>query len=192
MQGICTMAARTDITPELLRQLFDYKPSTGELFWKRLEYGTGWFSDHAIRIHNAYRIGLKAFLWKDGKGYLCSSLNYKRFTAHRAAWAIVHGELPPVIDHIDGDILNNKIDNLRAVTQKVNCRNARLSVKNKSGVSGVHFNKNSMKWVARIGNGERRLSLGAFSNFEEAVSARKDAERKLGYHQNHGRRIVSC
>lgn len=49
---------------------------------------------------------------------------------------------------------------------------------NTSGVTGVSFNKKSDKWEAYIGIDNKRIHLGKFNDFEDAVSARKEAEEK--------------
>lgn len=55
-----------------------------------------------------------------------------------------------------------------------------------SGVLGVNWNAQRERWVARIGNGNERVNLGSFANFEDAVSARREAEKRFGYHAKHG------
>lgn len=65
----------------------------------------------------------------DGVGYIC----------HRIIWEIFNGPIPDglIIDHIDGNPQNNKIDNLRLVTHKQNARNSRKRSHNKTGFTGV-------------------------------------------------------
>ena len=62
---------------------------------------------------------------------------------HRIIWSL-HFNLPPdsVIDHIDGNPWNNRIENLRAVDMKINSRNMKKRSTNTSGVTGVHFKQN--------------------------------------------------
>lgn len=63
------------------------------------------------------------------------------FSVHRVVWILHHGEIDSrmVIDHIDGDTSNNKIGNLRLISQKENTRNRKQLKNNKSGVPGVFF-----------------------------------------------------
>jgi hypothetical protein len=178
------MTARIDITPESLRQLFEYNPDTGHFTWRRIDYGVAGFSDHYVRIHNAYRYGKAAFLSPDKHGYLGCILKERRFAAHRAAWAIVHNELPPVVDHLNGDPSDNRIVNLRGTTQASNSRNCKLRASNKSGVPGV--TSIGKKWRATIGFGGVKKSLGCFDDYEAAVAARKKAEFMYGYGPNSG------
>lgn len=68
-------------------------------------------------------------------------INGVAFVAHRVVWKLVNGTISDsmVIDHKDGNQLNNTIDNLRLVTQTVNNRNHRKQSNNKSGETGVRL-----------------------------------------------------
>jgi len=97
---------------------------------------------------------------------------------------MVHGRWPTVeIDHIDGDRGNNHPDNLREATRQVNARNCALGKDNTSGAKGVFWSCG--KWRATI----LKKSIGRFDTFDEAVVARKAAERLHGFHPNHGRAV---
>ena len=126
---------------------------------------------------------------RDGKGYLTVSLNGVNYKAHRVAWLLHYKE--PLgnfqIDHIDGDKSNNRIKNLRLVNNRENGMNQRKRKDSTSGVTGVCWNKKDGVWVAYISKNEKRKHLGSFKDKFEAVCARKSAERKLGYHENHGK-----
>ena len=63
----------------------------------------------------------------------------KRRYTHRVVWEIFNGEIPEnmEIDHIDGNPLNNRIDNLRLVSRIVNARNSKMNSRNTSGIAGV-------------------------------------------------------
>lgn len=65
----------------------------------------------------------------------------KRRYTHRVVWELFNGEIPEnmEIDHIDGNPLNNKIDNLRVVSRKINSRNSKMNSRNISGIAGVSF-----------------------------------------------------
>ena len=65
--------------------------------------------------------------------------NKNRYKAHRIVWVLHHGSIDPdlYIDHIDGNPFNNKISNLRLVSPTENSRNAKMHVRNKTGVTGV-------------------------------------------------------
>lgn len=75
-----------------------------------------------------------------------------------------------VVDHIDGDTLNNKSSNLRAVTQQQNCQNQRVRKNNASGERGVRFDEGKNRWIATVfvrGKAYRKVK----KTFEEAVEA---------------------
>jgi len=108
---------------------------------------------------------------------------------HRVLWADANGPIPAgmQIDHINGDTLDNRLENLRLVTHKDNARNAKRRSDNKSGVTGVHWKKKNQKWTAQIKDNGKQVYLGLHDDWFEAVCARKSAEKRLGYHVNHGR-----
>jgi hypothetical protein len=91
-----------------------------------------------------------------------------------------------VTDHINGDGLDNTRLNLRTVTSLGNSKNRRISSNNTSGHMGVKLNKNNT-YYAYIMVDNKQINLGTYSNFEDAVTARKEAEILYGFHENHGR-----
>lgn len=92
-----------------------------------------------------------------------------------------------IIDHIDGDPLNDKWENLRRGDKSVDQRNARLSSRNTTGVAGVKFMPKESQYHAYIGTGESgQKYLGCSDDFFEIVCVRKSAEVKLGYSDRHG------
>jgi hypothetical protein len=82
------------------------------------------------------------------------------------------------IDHINGDKLDNRRENLRLATRREQSMNPSdpLSVRNTSGYRGVHFTKATQKWSAQIGVAHRQVYLGQFETIEEAIEARRIAE----------------
>lgn len=82
------------------------------------------------------------------------------------------------VDHINHETTNNTRDNLRIVTNSENTMNRNINSNNTSGVTGVNFEKSSRKWIARIQVDGKRIRLGYFAHFEDAVKARKEAEEK--------------
>jgi hypothetical protein len=156
------------ISAEYAREILDYNPETGEFRWKVRDNVQGYWN---------YKYAGKLAGTMQNKGYVQISINYKCFLAHRLAWLITHGEWPPdQIDHRDGDRTNNRINNLRLATNQENIRNSKTKVNNTSGVSGVCFHNRRKKWRARIRANGKRINLGLFGLFEDAVIARKQAE----------------
>lgn len=178
-------------SPELLRKLLRYEPETGKLFWRERtpdmfedgEQGAEW----ACNRWNSRYSGKEAFATIDGRGYKQGSIFGRNYRAHRVIWAMVYGEWAEEIDHIHGVKDDNRISELRAVTHVQNGRNKKRPSTNTSGVVGVRWNKRRQKWHARITVGGNQNHLGLFTDFDEAVAARKVAEVKYGFHENHGR-----
>lgn len=114
---------------------------------------------------------LAGTLRKDG--YIGIYINKKYHFAHRIIWEIHYGEIPEglVIDHIDGDRSNNKIDNLRICTFQENHFNRGKQSNNKSGFKGVSWHKQKQKWVAQIKLDGRNKFLGFFTDPERAYQA---------------------
>ena len=112
------------------------------------------------------------------RGYLYVVIEGKLVLAHRAAWIAVHGEIPKamVIDHINREKIDNRIANLRAVSQSNNTANAKLSSVNTSGYRGV--SKRGSKWQAYINLDGKRKHLGYYESPEEAYKAHVFAARK--------------
>ena len=189
------MAAKPLPSQEVLRQLLRYEPETGKLFWRERSVDTftstatrsaGW----KARNWNSKLAGHEAFAVPKPNGYLHGNLTLpgcgkQNLYAHRVIWKMVMGSEPEFVDHINGDRADNRISNLRAVTKSENCRNARPSGRTGRAV-GVHKSVTKGKWCAVIGIGDQSIHLGTFDTFDEAYSARKQAERHHGFHPNHG------
>lgn len=181
------MADKLLHSPETLRQLLRYEPETGKLFW--IARDSRWFKTDGWRdAWNTRWAKAEAFSSISNNGYRVGHVLSEKYQAHQVAWVIYYGEWPNIIDHIDGDKLNNKIDNLRNVDAATNHRNRVISKVNISGAAGVGWVHKAGKWVARIRENGKTTTLGAFVDYEDAVAARKAAEIRLGYHANHGRK----
>ena len=125
-----------------------------------------------------------------GITYLKLNLDGKTYYVHRIIMIMNGYKISDSdhVDHIDGNALNNKLENLRIVNNKENHRNQKLNANNKSGIPGVYFQKSRDCWLVSICNDGNELFLGRFKSFFDACCARKSAEFKLGFHPNHGRR----
>ena len=86
------------------------------------------------------------------------------------------------VDHENGNKSDNTIKNLRLATHANNTKNRKLSKNNTSGKSGVVWvekNKNwTPYWESNIRINGRRIYLGCFTNKEDAIKAREEAEIK--------------
>lgn len=163
-----------------LKDVFSYNHETGRFIW---------LDRKDLSPPNRSRIvGTEAFLSESEHGYLYARLRYKKIYAHRAAFAICNGRWPVGdVDHINGDRKDNRILNLREVSRQDNMRNAKKSQRNTSGTTGVIWNKAAQKWSAQIGVDRGSCYLGLFESKDAAIEARLNAERRFGFHANHGR-----
>lgn len=136
-----------------INQSFYYKD--GNLHWKKASKGTkkdakaGWKSKSCIQIE----------------------LNQKNYKAHRLIFLLHYGYLPAIIDHIDGDPHNNKIENLREATQAQNLMNTKLRSNNTSGYKGVSYIQKTKKWCAQADFDRKHYYLGVFDRKEDAINA---------------------
>lgn len=162
---------------EPFNEYLRYEPESGKLFWKKAP---------------GKRIKVGAEAGSIGqKGYVIIGLKSKGYKAHRIAWCLVKGSWPAQeIDHINGDRADNRLANLRSVSRAKNQRNQKMPSTNTSGVVGVCRHNQSSKWRAEIYASGKQVCLGVFDEKAEAVAARKAAERKYGYHPNHGRQVT--
>jgi hypothetical protein len=121
--------------------------------------------------------------WINPNGYVMIGINSKTYRAHRLAYLYMKGFFPKNIDidHIDRNKLNNSWHNLRLVSRQCNSRNAHISSKNTSGVTGVCYNNKYKKWLSHIKISGKLLNIGLYSNFYDAVKGRWDAEVKYNF-----------
>jgi len=114
-------------------------------------------------------------------GYIGMYHKGKYLMVHRAIWVMHNGEIPDgyIIDHIDRNRANNKIENLRLVTPTENNFNREKQSNNKSGRKGVSWHKQKGKWVAQIKIEGRNKFLGFFDSLEEASKVYQEQAKVL-------------
>lgn len=157
-----------------LKALLSYEPDTGHFKWL-VERGRG--------IKPGDLAGSIAPI-----GYRVISINNRLYYAHRLAWLYSFGVWPDgQVDHINGFRSDNRIANLRVVSNRENHKNMKLRCDNTSGVNGVYWSKINKRWHSQIVHDGKLIFLGGFANLEDAAAARKKAEIANGYHGNHGR-----
>lgn len=160
----------TRLTVQLAKENFSYDPSTGDLF----------------RITSN---GLsKPYRATDAYGYIYVEFKGRQYKGHRIIF-MVQGIDPEglEVDHIDGIKTNNRWENLRLVSHHENLKNRRRRKANSSGIVGVRNDRG--RWAAIICVEGKYKHLGSFETKEEAAQARKEAEKKYGFHENHGGKI---
>lgn len=130
----------------------------------------------------------EAFTTPHIRGYRAGRILGQSHLAHRVIWLLATGSWPEgQIDHINGVRDDNRMCNLRVVDSAENSKNQGRYKNNKSGVTGVLWHKSMAKWRSQIRINGREIHLGYFTDFDAAVAARKAADVKFGFHENHGR-----
>ena len=103
--------------------------------------------------------------WFVSNGYCCNS---KGKYLHRIIMTASSNE---IVDHINGNKLDNRKCNLRFVTKSQNGQNRKCK--------GVTFDKKRKKWAATIVVNRKKYFLGRYNTEQEALLARKNGEVKL-------------
>jgi len=128
---------------EFIKHYLSYDANTGNLIWLRTR-------------SNRASVGSKAGC-VNTQGYSVVQVGGCLMYHHHIAWALYHKEWPMnEIDHINGNRNDNRIANLRLVTSSQNSFNMRLSIRNTSGIKGVHWDDVRKKWEISIKAGAKR------------------------------------
>lgn len=151
------------LTHKRLTELLEYKPDTGEFFWK-------------FNRTRGVKKGDKAGSAKNSTGYVQIGIDGIRYTGHRLAWFYMHQKWPYVIDHINQVRHDNRLVNLRNGCYVKNGQNRKVNVNSTTGVSGVSFKKSRNKFRANININGKTYEIGSFDNLELAKEARQFAE----------------
>lgn len=142
---------------EEISSLFEYDSESG-LFFRKIgagSYRKDW--TQGTRQSNGYRFFI---------------VNGKKYLAHRLAFLLTHGSYPSgVIDHVNGIRSDNRICNLRDVTQGDNTKNTHVRLEKKKKFSGCTYDSKRNKWRAEAKIKGKRYSLGRFTTEIEAHEA---------------------
>lgn len=145
-----------------LLSLLDYDPSTGDFRWV-CDKGRAKKGDIAGSINNGYRL---------------IKIGQRKWQAHRLAFLIMEGQLPPhQVDHINKVRSDNRWANLRHATHKQNHENRTVHE-----MRGVRFEPDRGKWLVRIKHHGITRNLGRYASLDEAILARRKAEKELFTH----------
>ena len=120
---------------------------------------------------------IKSLLWRVGaNGYIISQYPGDiHILLHRL---IVNAQKGDIVDHINHKKYDNRKVNLRVASQEYNMMNAETRSDNTSGRKGVWRDKRTGNWVAEIYVNKKKINLGHFKRFEDAVKAREKGEEK--------------
>jgi len=138
---------RLEVSQERVLELFKYED--GKLFRRSDNKEMGIYS---TKHHRYARIVI------DGKDH----------KLHRIIFLYHHGYLPDIIDHINGDRYDNRIENLREANTYQNRQNSRIYSTSKSGVKNVCWAENCQKWRVTFSINGKRKTFGYYVDLEEA------------------------
>jgi hypothetical protein len=132
-------------------------------------------SGQVIYIDNEDYYLVKDRVWHITKaGYAANTLKKRERTSARVLLMhrlIMQAPANMEVDHVNGNPLDNRKENMRLCTHHQNMMNKATYKNNKSGYKGVSWHKPSSKWVARIKSGEKYLHLGLFHDVKDAYNA---------------------
>ena len=157
------------MTPELLDNLFKY--DDGFLYWKKRPHNRG------VRAIVGEKAG-----YIDAKGYQSIQILGKAYKTHRLVFMMFNGYFPQTVDHIDGDKLNNRIENLRGATISQNCANRGAPKNSSTGIKNVSYRPRDDKFIVSV-NGKH---IGQYADLElanlVAVMAREKYHKEFAHH----------
>ena len=145
---------KNKITQDYVKNLFYFKD--GNLFWKK---PTG----HRIKIGDQAGSVNKT-------GYLYVGINNTSYRVHRLVYLYHHGYLPKFVDHINGNRVDNRIENLRDCSSSENNQN-RIKKIATSKWYGVCWAKKENRWKAQIQVNHTNKHIGYFATEDEAARA---------------------
>ena len=147
------------LSKDLIRDLFDY--ADGKLFWRKSRGTRGVAGAVAgcapIKSHAYHRV----------------VINRRVMYRHRLVWVWHNGAIPDglVVDHINGDTTDDRIENLRLATHRQNACNRKVHTNNKSGYKGVDYVPQFGGFRAVIYVDGKQRHLGIFDSPEKAHQA---------------------
>jgi len=167
---------------DFLKSIFIYDEIEGTLSWKRRDGVPEWW--------NTRYAGAKPKA-VDALGYIRAKITYKEWSGyvsvHRVCFLLHNGYLPKIVDHIDGDVKNNKASNLRPVNDMTSAWNRKANSGTATGMKGVSvikYTRGPSKggicgYASSIGHNGKREYIGFFKTASEASDAYRAREIEL-------------
>ena len=141
------------MTHEECIKLFNYDKESGKLYWK-------------VKPNDRTQAGAECGTVMNG-GYIHITYKGKKYLAHRLIWFLQNGTWPEKqLDHINGSRTDNRFNNLREVTNRINANN--LKQHRKGHLVGSSFDKRRLKWQSYIKIDNTKKHLGYFQTQQEA------------------------
>jgi len=159
----------TTLTQEEAHRLFEYRD--GVLYWR----------ERPVQSRKA-KGNMEA--GTQSHGYKKVTVDQRRYYVHQIVFLMHHGFIPKIVDHVDQDKNNNRIENLREANKAINSLNRPIQPNNKSGYKGVFWNKQKQKWQAGLYISGKRIHCGFFDELGLAAEfvdlARQMAHGSIG------------
>jgi len=131
-----------------------------------------------VAINEIYENGQK--LSRDSRDILLSHKGIKKkFPTHKLVYLYHHGYVPDVIDHINGNYLDNRIENLQELNLQLNTAKATMFSHNTSGYRGVRYRERDSKWIVNIKVDGKGYYVGQYENLEYAAEVYNYVSSKI-------------
>jgi len=154
-----------------LNECFDYDRTNGLLYWKTERPLSHFMTEGTSRKWHSKYSGVEAGRIKkenDTLSYKGVKLQGSEYYVHVIIWIMVYGYQPSLIDHIDGDGINNILSNLRECTSKKNSRKSKINTRNTTGIKGVRLTK-SGKYQVDASIDKKSVGFGTYDSMEYAA-----------------------
>lgn len=162
-------------------------PAKGVLL-ERLRYENGKLFWTENGLLNSWFAGRECFVKKNKTGYFCGKFGGKDYLAHRIIWKMHFGFDPVFIDHLDGNRLNNRIENLKNVSPAENARNSRRKLPT-SGFANIR--KNAKSWNVEFAIWPDKVSEN-FSSLEDALKFRQFCYDYYGFVERYDGELLAA
>lgn len=165
--------------------IVEYNPETGIFTWRHRGHDIcscsrsreAWNGNFAGK--QAGSIGANGYMYT-------TFFNKHKVLLHSLAWFYMKKIWPDkYIDHINGDRIDNRFNNLREATASQNAANAKIRTDNKSGHKNVFWNSQKQMWHVRLVAEKRPIHIGFFSDIDVAADAAKKA--RIKFHKDYAR-----
>lgn len=135
---------------------------------KRLKISGRFGSDSVTLVDDIDYCLLICYRWHlSPNGYARTNIKQKKVYLHR----LLKGNEGPILDHINGNKLDNRRENIRVANHQLNAANSKVRIDNSSGMRGVYWCEPRKKWVANIMFNGKTKYIGGFLKIKDAAKA---------------------